>query len=222
MPLPDGSHIRGANTNLTHQLNMWDALKIPSSGGLTGKSVLDIGANDGFFTLAAIVAGADKVTAINSPDWDSYPANLQFSSRAWGFDPEILVSGFEQYPFNKTFDVIFFFGVLYHLEDVFTCMKRLKELLSEDGVLYIETQMSMIESNLPIFEYASDLYPTRVNQHKDGLSYKGLSNYLLPNGHAIKNLAYSYDFICEDLAGPHNLYSQQNPDRQFYRLRHAR
>ena len=222
MPLPDGSRIRGINEDIDYQFKMWNALQISTQGGLCGKSVLDIGANDGFFTIAAFAAGADKVTAINSPAWSTFPSNLQFASEAWKVNPNIITSEFEQYQFNKSFDVIFFFGVLYHLEDVFGCMRRLKELLAEDGVLYIETQMSSIKSDLPIFEYASDIYPTRVDQHKKELYSKGLSNYLLPNDHAINNLAYSYDFSCECLSGPHNSYSQEHPDRQFYKLRHSR
>jgi tRNA (mo5U34)-methyltransferase len=218
MPMPDGTRIRGVNADLDYQFKRWEALQIPSAGGLSGKSVLDIGANDGFYSLAALKAGAESVTAINSDDWVDYPQNIQFASDAWGLNLEIITADFRCHDFGRTFDVIFFFGVLYHLEDVFTCMKILRGLLNPGGILYIETQMTSIKCDLPIFEFASDIYPTRVEQSKKELHRAGLSNYLLPNLHAMRNLAYSYDFEYENLAGPHNRYSQEHPDRQYFRL----
>jgi len=218
MPLPDGTRIRGYNQDLNYHFKTWDALQIPSSGGLAGKSVLDIGANDGFYTLAALKAGAESVTAINSKDWDTYPHNLQFAADAWGVRPEIVTADFRTHDFGRRFDVVLFLGVLYHLEDVFTCMKILRGLLNPGGVLYIETQMTSIQCDLPIFENASDIYPTTVDQLKKGLTNAGLSNYLLPNEHAMRNLAYSYDFTYESLKGEHNLITQQHPHRQLFKF----
>jgi hypothetical protein len=34
----------------------------------------------------------------------------------------------------------------------------------------------------------------------------------------VRALAFSYDFECESLAGPDNVYSQKNPVRQMYKL----
>ena len=84
--------------------------------------------------------------------------------------------------------MIFFLGVLYHLEDLFGCMKRLPALLGDHGALYIETQMSQIESALPIFESASDILPTIAGQNKGNKYLVGISNYLFPNEPAMWNL----------------------------------
>lgn len=62
----------------------------------------------------------------------------------------------------------------------------------EGGGVYIETQMSQIKSHLPIFEYASNIYPTVALEDK-------------------KNLAHWYDFDCESLSGPHNAHTHNNP-----------
>jgi mannosyltransferase len=99
----------------------------------------------------------------------------------------------------------------HHLEDVFIAMRVLRKLLADCGVVYLETQMSKVQCELPIFEYASDDYPTVANQSKATLNQTGISNYLFPNESAIQNLASSYDFECVSLSGPHNLMMQEHP-----------
>ena len=65
LPLPTGDRINGYHQDKDLQFKMWQAMQIPNKDGLAGKRVLDIGANDGFFTLAAIAAGAREVTSID-------------------------------------------------------------------------------------------------------------------------------------------------------------
>jgi 2-polyprenyl-3-methyl-5-hydroxy-6-metoxy-1,4-benzoquinol methylase len=195
---------------------MWGAMQIPDAGGLAGKAVLDIGANDGFFTVAALMAGARGVTAIDK-DWSTWPANIDYACRTWQVDPQIVSGDFLSHPLG-VYDVIFLLGVLYHLESLPACMRRLRALLVEAGVVYVETQMSQIESPLPLFEYASDIYPTVAIQDKKNLALTGISNQFFPNAPAIRNLAHAYDFDCVSLAGPHNRYTQENPYRQFFKL----
>ena len=218
LPLPHGNRISGFHSDKDMQFKMWEALQIPSNGGLAGKRVLDIGAADGFFTLAAHMAGALQVTAIGTEDWNTWPYNIQYACDVWGARPEIITADFRTYNFRYKFDVIFFFGVIYHLEDIFNCMKLLRSLLTDKGTLYMETQMSAIQSDLPIFEYASDIYPTVAHQNRAALKGVGISNYLFPNDHAIHNLSYSYGFSCSSLSGPHNRYTKEYPTRCFFKL----
>ncbi|MDX2037273.1 MAG: class I SAM-dependent methyltransferase [Isosphaeraceae bacterium] len=216
--LPDGNRINGANIDKDLQFKVWEAFGIPNEGGLAGKSTLDIGAADGFYTLAALHAGASRATAIGSSDWATWPANIQYISKIWNVQPEIVTGDFRTYPFDRKFDVIFFLGVLYHLENVFDCMVRLSDLLEQGGVIYLETQMSIVESPLPLFEYASDIFPTAAIQDKSSLGQVGISNYLFPNHAAMINLAHSYDFDLLDLSGPGNRYTADHPTRRLYRL----
>ena len=60
LPLPDGNRVNGNNPDKDLQLKMWRAMQIADEGGLARKRVLDIGANDGFFTVAAAMAGAAR------------------------------------------------------------------------------------------------------------------------------------------------------------------
>ncbi len=217
LPLPDGNRVNGHNPDKDLQLKMWGAMQIPGDGGLAGKKVLDIGANDGFFTVAATMAGAAKVTAIDK-DWSTWPVNIDYSCRTWQVEPEIVSGDFLSHGLGDVYDVVFLLGVLYHLENMPACMRRLRSLLGEGGVVYVETQMSQIKSPLPVFEYASDIYPTVAIQDKKNLALVGISNQLFPNEPAVHNLAHSYDFDCASLSGPRNVYTQENPYRQFFKL----
>ncbi len=217
MPLPDGNRISGAHEDKELQLSMWNALRISADGGLDGKKVLDIGANDGFFSLAALAAGAVSVTSIDK-DWKTWPSNITYATQTWQASPEVVTGDFRTLDLPGSYHVILFLGVLYHLEDVFGCTKRLRSLLVEGGTLYLETQVTGIDSALPMFEYASDIYPTVAPQGKQSLGGVGISNYLFPNRQALFNLAYSYGFSCEPLDGPHNAYTEKNPLRHIYRM----
>lgn len=97
-------------------------------------------------------------------------------------------------------------------------MTRLRDLLAGQGTIYMETQMSAVQSDRPIFEYASDIYPTVARQDRNALKGVGISNYLFPNEHAVRNLAHSYDFYYASLSGPHNRYTQENPTRCLFKL----
>lgn len=107
MPWPDGNRVNGANPDKGLQFKMWDAMQIPHAGGLAGKRVLDIGAADGFFTIAAAMAGAKHVTAIGTADWMTWPHNIQHACQVWGVRAEIITADFRTYAFPDRFDVIF-------------------------------------------------------------------------------------------------------------------
>jgi len=212
MPLPSGDRIAGEHADRNIQTKLWRTLGVNPSR----KRVLDIGANDGFFTIAALLAGADEVTAINLDQCPTYPANLSFAAKEWGVTPNIIVGDFQVHRFAGKFDVIFFLGVLYHLENIFAAMRSLHALLNEDGTLYIETQMSQIQSPLPVYEGASDVSPTVAKQYKTSSGLiGGVSNYLFPNEAAMQNLAYGFDFSCERLEG---IYTHEYPSRGLFKL----
>jgi hypothetical protein len=215
MPLPDGTRISGYHADKSIQRKMWEGLDL---GDLTGKRVLDIGAADGFFSLAAWASGAASVTSIGTTHWNTWPHNITLAAERWNAPLRIETGDFRTHPLQPGFDLILFLGVLYHVEDVFGCMRRLRELLAPTGIVAMETQMTRIASDLPIFECASDRYPTTVPQGKNSLGGVGISNFLLPNDAAIRNLADSFDFTCESLDSPKNVYSAELPGRKLYRL----
>jgi tRNA (mo5U34)-methyltransferase len=214
MPLPDGSRVDARPIDKSLQHKIWEGMGI-SANGLKGKSVLDIGANDGFFSIAAALCGASHVVALNTTDWSTWPKNIEYAARIWDVEIEIVTADFRTW-LPRSFEFVFFLGVLYHLEDVFTAMTHLNKLLVKGGTLYLETALTSVSSDLPIFEYASDIYPTSIPQGRSTLTQIGISNFLAPNDAAIRNLADTYGFDVVALSDTD--YCRENPNRGLYKL----
>jgi tRNA (mo5U34)-methyltransferase len=115
---------------------------------VAGKTVLDIGAWDGYFSFAAERAGASRVMAIDhfcwvGPGWGKIDGFL--TAR------EILNSSVEYKIMDAaevsretvgTFDVVLFLGVFYHLKDPFTILERISSCATERLVIETETAVN--------------------------------------------------------------------------------
>lgn len=126
-----------------------DAYRIPQD--LTGKRILDVGAWDGFWTFEALKRGASQVIAID--DFSDYLGLLENKDRkAWStFDLCRETFGYSEekcqrmemsvYEVNAAklgdFDIIFFFGTLYHLRHPLLALDRLSAICSQE--IYVES-----------------------------------------------------------------------------------
>ena len=120
-----------------------DVYRMPAD--LTGKRVLDVGAWDGFWTFEALKRGAREVVAID--DFSDYLGRLdQSDRRAWeNFDLCREALGYEESVCQRReisvydvgeeelgrFDVVFFFGTLYHLRYPLLGLDRLASVCDE-------------------------------------------------------------------------------------------
>ncbi len=148
-------------------------LRLPD---LQNKSVLDIGAYDGYFSFAAERLGAARVVSLDHYVWSAnmteYMKDWRESqrtgaslpppheSRHWqpsllpGRGPydsahrilnsraEPVVGDFMTMSLDDLgkFDVVLFLGVLYHLEEPLTAMRRVMSLVAPGGLAVIETE----------------------------------------------------------------------------------
>lgn len=81
---------------------------------LTGASVLDIGCNAGFFSIAMKKRGATRVLGIDTDP--RYLAQAALAAALEGVELELRrLSVYEVSRLAETFDVVLFMGVLYHL-----------------------------------------------------------------------------------------------------------
>ena len=111
--------IGGVQTAPDHFLGDYPSLKwrefahaIPAD--LTGRTVLDIGCNAGFYSLEMKRRGAERVVGI---DWDeAYLAQARFAADANGAEIEFRQMSVYQIPaLGERFDLVLFMGVVYHL-----------------------------------------------------------------------------------------------------------
>ena len=119
---------------------------------LTGKSVLDIGAFDGFFSFYSAQRGADRVLATDchawsDPEWGS--RSFQLARRALGLegrveDKYVNVMDLSPQTVGGTFDVVLFLGVLYHLRDPVTALERAASVCDELLVLETESALNWV------------------------------------------------------------------------------
>lgn len=126
---------------------------------LDNKTVLDIGAWDGGFSFEAEKRGAKRVLAT-----DIYQNQSVGNVRSFEFAKRILNSSVEfqklsVYDLNPNnigkFDVVLFYGVLYHLDDILTAMTNIFNVTNEFCIL--ETAMThnkaLINSEMPFCEW---------------------------------------------------------------------
>jgi len=132
---------QGGITHPTGTKNLLGNIKLPED--LKGKTVLDIGAWDGFFSFEAEKRGASKVLAIDN----FYRDKLEHTgSQGFEVAKEILKSNIE---FKKAsvydlspekfgmFDIVLFLGVFYHLRDPILALERIFSVTKD--MLIMET-----------------------------------------------------------------------------------
>jgi tRNA (mo5U34)-methyltransferase len=112
-------------------------LQIPQD--LTGKSVLDIGAWDGFFSFECERRGASRVLAIDTYSWDTYGKDGFLLAH------EMLNSKVEHQRCAAenidtslgNFDLVLCLGVFYHLRSPIQVLDRIRKVTT--GTLILET-----------------------------------------------------------------------------------
>ena len=120
-----------------------EGLRLPD---LSGKSVLDIGAWDGFYAFEAERRGASRVVALDRYVWEldihgpppspgPLPGKRGFDAahRALGSSVDAVVGEFMELDPAELgrFDVVFFLGFLYHLEEPLAALRRLASVTTE-------------------------------------------------------------------------------------------
>ena len=113
---------------------------------LTGRSVLDIGCNAGFYCVEMKKRGAGRVLGIDSDD--RYLAQAKLATAALGFgDVEFAkLSVYDVGALGERFDLVIFMGVLYHLRHPLLALDLIREHVAGDAMLFQTMQMGSREA----------------------------------------------------------------------------
>jgi len=145
---------------------------------LIGKTVLDIGAWDGFFSFEAERRGAKRVLAVDSYSWDGRGWGSKagfnlvkkvFNSKVEDMEIEVLDISPEK---TGIFDMVLFLGVLYHMIHPLLALEKVASVTKEK--LILETAVDMLGTKRPAMAF----YPKNENK-------KDPTNWYGPNPHAV-------------------------------------
>ncbi|WP_424135643.1 TIGR04290 family methyltransferase [Roseomonas chloroacetimidivorans] len=166
---------------------------------LTGKTVLDIGCNAGFYSLEMKRRGAARVLGIDSDD--RYLAQARLASEVTGLEAEFRnLSVYEVGTLGERFDLVIFMGVLYHLRHPLLALDLIHEHVAGDLLLFQSmqrgaTEVEPLEGDYPFAETAIFNRLTYPKLHFIEHRYTGdPTNWWVPNAAAAEGMLRSAGF----------------------------
>ena len=135
---------------------------------LTGKTVLDIGCNAGYYSLEMKRRGAERVLGIDFDD--RYLAQARLAAEVEEADIEFRkLSVYDLAALHERFDLVIFMGVLYHLRHPLLALDLIHEHVADDLLLF----QSMQRGSDEVFPVAAD-YDFSEADHFDEAGYPKL------------------------------------------------
>ena len=128
--------LRGVQTAPDHFLGdypqtKWQRFSAALPEDLTGKSVLDVGCNAGFYSIQMKRRGAERVVAIDTDE--QYLAQARFAAKVNNAEIEFRqLSVYRVADLREQFDLVLFMGVLYHLRHPLLALELLHEHVAGD------------------------------------------------------------------------------------------
>lgn len=161
----------------------WLCDKLGSPSDLSGQSVLDIGTTNGGAAFLAEARGANRVVAV-----DIYPPDrFGFSAIAEAAKSrvEFIQASIYELPgiLKEKFDVVYFYGVLYHLRHPLLALDSLRQLCR--GIVGVETAVAIQQGAVSYSEF----YP--YEYHGDS------SNWFVPTIECARDWLISSGFIVD-------------------------
>jgi tRNA (mo5U34)-methyltransferase len=170
---------------------------------LTGRSVLDIGCNAGFYAMEMKRRGAARVVGLDTAD--DYLAQARFAAKVSGFDIEFhKMSVYDVGSLGERFDIVIFMGVLYHLRHPLLALDLIHEHVANDLMLFQSMQrgspdVGQIEANYDF--WSVDLFdePSFPKMHFVEHRYADdPTNWWIPNRACVEALLRSSGFVAID------------------------
>ena len=196
--------LKGVKTAPDHFLGDYPSVKfrgfrhaIPED--LTGKSVLDIGCNAGFYSIEMKKRGASRVLAIDSDE--DYLKQARFAASVNEMNIEFRkMSVYEVPQLRERFDVVIFMGVLYHLRHPLLALDLLHDHVAKDLLIFQSMQRGSnsvfpVEDNYPFWEtdvFAKEDFPKMhfIEHHYSG----DCTNWWIPNRACVEAMLRSSGF----------------------------
>ena len=177
----------------------WRHIETAIAPDLSGKTVLDIGCNAGFYAQELYKRGASRVVGIDTNE--RYLEQARFAAKVNQCDIEFRkLSVYQLEQLDEVFDLILFLGVFYHLRYPLFALDRVVEKLA--GQLFLQSLLRPSARDYPVLPAAAD-YPfaeQHVFANEPGFprmhfieeSFAGdPTNWWLPNGACVEAILRS-------------------------------
>jgi tRNA (mo5U34)-methyltransferase len=188
----------------------WQRFQHAIPADLTGKTVLDIGCNAGFYSIEMKRRGAKRVVGIDSDP--GYLAQAGFASEMAGAEIEFhQLDVYSVAELNEKFDLVLFMGVLYHLRHPLLALDLLyehavKDLLVFQSLLRGNRETRPIDKNYPFLETEIFDQPGYPVMHFVEHCYSNdPTNWWIPNRACVEAMLRSSGFHIVD-----------NPEEEVY------
>ena len=117
----------------------WRHIATALPADLTGRRVLDIGCNGGFYAIEMKRRGADHVLGIDEDPF--YLAQARFAAEVSGLAIEFRqMSVYDVASIGERFDLVLFMGVLYHLRHPLLALDLIREHVAGDLLVFQSMQ----------------------------------------------------------------------------------
>jgi tRNA (mo5U34)-methyltransferase len=137
-------NLKGISTAPDHFLGdypavKWQAFSTALPGDLSGRTVLDIGCNAGFYAMEMKRRGAARVLGVDTDE--RYLAQARFAAEVEGLNIEWRhLSVYDLASLGERFDIVFFIGVLYHLRHPLLALDLIHEHVARDVLVFQSMQ----------------------------------------------------------------------------------
>ncbi len=187
-------HFLGDYPNMKYQRF---AHALPSD--LSGKTVLDIGCNAGFYAIEMKKRGAERVVGIDSDE--RYLAQARYAAEVLGADIEFRnLSVYEVASLGEKFDIVIFMGVLYHLRHPLLALDLLYENVVKDVLIFQSMQRGSdeVEEVKPDYDFwQTDIFEEPSFPHMYFIEHnysQDPTNWWIPNRACMEAMLRSSGF----------------------------
>jgi tRNA (mo5U34)-methyltransferase len=164
----------------------WQRFAHAIPADLTGKSVLDIGCNAGYYSIEMKRRGAERVLSLDTDE--AYLAQARFAAEVSGMEIECrLMSVYDIGEIGERFDIVLFLGVLYHLRHPLLALDLIYEHVAKDLLIFQSMQrgsnkLTPLEDNYDFWTVAQFDDPSYPKLHFVEKEYSDdWTNWWIPN-----------------------------------------
>jgi tRNA (mo5U34)-methyltransferase len=181
----------------------WRTFRDSIPADLSGKTVLDIGCNAGFYSIQMKRRGAARVLGI---DFDPvYLAQARFAAQVTGLDIEFReMSVYDVASLGERFDVVMFMGVLYHLRHPLLALDLIHEHVTRDLMVFQSMQrgskeVAAVAPDYSFHEQGMFDHPGYPAMYFVEQSYShDPTNWWIPNRACVEAMLRSAGFVIVD------------------------